>query len=71
MGFKDFLSKNRWAILLTLAVIVTVLLFWLFGWWMFLIIPLVGLAIFFGHLLDKGGKDAVKDFFAKLFSKGN
>lgn len=71
MSFKEFLNKNRWAILLTVGVIVTVLLFWLFGWWMLLIIPLIALAIFFGHLMDKGGKDAVKEFFSKLFSKGN
>lgn len=68
-NFRDFFNKNRWAILLTIGVIVVALLFYVFGWWMLLLGGIIALAVFFGHLMDRDGAGAVKAFFRKLFSK--
>ncbi len=68
--FKELLEKNKWAIVFVVALILLVALFVWLRWWTFLIIPGLAIAVFLGHLMDKGGVDAVKSFFAKLFSKG-
>ena len=68
-SFKDFLNRNKWAILFVLSAAVLVALVFLLKWWSFLVIPLLALAVFFGHLLDQGGADSVKRFFDRLFSK--
>lgn len=68
-NFREFFHKNRWAILLAIGVIAAALLFYVFGWWTLLLGGVVALAIFFGHLMDRGGTGAVKAFFRKLFSK--
>lgn len=70
-NFKDFLDRNKWAILFVVSAIVLVLLVCFLRWWAFLVIPVLALAVFFGHLMDKGGAEAVRSFFDKLFSKGN
>ncbi len=68
-SFKDLFNHNKWAILFAVSAIVAVLLFVLLRWWAFLVIPVLAIAVFFGHLMDKGGTEAVKDFFGKLFSR--
>ena len=62
---KDFFLNHKWAILLSVVAINTVLLIYLIGWWTLLAAVFVAAAIFIGRLLDKGGTEAVKDFFLK------
>ena len=50
----------------TMALII-VLLIYLIGWWTLLALILVAVAVFFGRMIDRGGFDAVKDFFRNLF----
>jgi uncharacterized membrane protein len=68
---KDFFLNHKWAILLSVVAIITVLLIYLIGWWTLLAAVFVAAAIFIGRLLDKGGTEAVKDFFARLFKGKN
>ena len=56
---------------MSIAAIIVVLLFYLIGWWTLLAALLVGIAIFFGKLLDNGGTESVKAFFRKLFKGKN
>ena len=69
--FLDFLQKNKWAIALFFTTIVVVILVVWLRWWAFLVVPALAAAVYIGHLLDKGGIDAVKAFFGKMFSKRN
>lgn len=68
---KEFMESHKWAIVLSVAAIIIVLLFYLIGWWTLLAVLLIGVAIFFGKLLDNGGPGAVKDFFRNLFKGKN
>ncbi|MBQ6077548.1 MAG: hypothetical protein IJK12_02455 [Clostridia bacterium] len=68
---KEFCLKHKWAIALSVVAVVTVLLIYLIGWWTLLAAALVGVAIFFGKLLDNGGTEAVRDFFNRLFKGKN
>ena len=70
-NFKDFLERNKWAILFVASAVVLVLLICFLRWWTLLVVPVLVLSVFFGHLMDKGGPEAVKHFFDKLFSKVN
>ena len=64
---KEFFQNHKWAVVLSAVAIITVLLIYLIGWWTLLAGVLVVLAIFFGRMIDRGGFDAVKDFFRNLF----
>ena len=64
---KDFIQQHKWAVTLGLLAVIVALLIYLIGWWTLLVAVLVGVAVFFGKLLDRGGTEAVRDFFAKLF----
>ena len=68
---KEFCERHKWAIALSAIAIITVLLIYLIGWWTLLAALLVGVAIFFGKLLDNGGTEAVRDFFHRLFKGKN
>lgn len=68
---KEFFQNHKWAIVLSALAVITVLLIYLIGWWTLLVAVFVAIAIFFGRLLDKGGTDAVRDFFARLFKGKN
>lgn len=68
---KEFCQNHKWAIVLSVIAVVTVLLIYLIGWWTLLAALFVAIAIFFGRLLDKGGTDAVRDFFNRLFKGKN
>ena len=68
-NLKDFLIRNKWAIFFVIAVLSLVALFVWLRWWAFLVLGVLGLAAFFGHLMDRGGVNAIKNFFGKLFSK--
>ena len=68
---KEFIEQHKWAIALSLLAVIVVLLIYLIGWWTLLVAALVGIAIFFGKLLDRGGTEAVRSFFAKLFKGKN
>ena len=68
---KEFFQNHKWAVVLSAVAIITVLLIYLIGWWTLLAAAFVAIAIFFGRLLDKGGTDAVRDFFARLFKGKN
>ena len=64
---KEFCQQHKWAIALSILAVIVVLLIYLIGWWTLLVGVLVGVAVFFGKLLDNGGTSAVKEFFARLF----
>lgn len=68
---KEFIERHKWAIALSVIAVIVVLLIYLIGWWTLLVAALVGVAIFFGKLLDRGGAAAVREFFAKLFKGKN
>ena len=64
---KEFFQNHKWAVTLSILALIIVLMIYLIGWWTLLVGVLVVIAIFFGRMIDKGGIDAVKDFFRNLF----
>ena len=64
---KEFIQEHKWAVILSILALIIVLLIYLIGWWTLLVGVLIAVAIFFGRMIDKGGFDAVKDFFRNLF----
>ena len=64
---KEFIQEHKWAVILSVLALIIVLLIYLIGWWTLLVGILIAVAIFFGRMIDKGGFDAVKDFFRNLF----
>ncbi len=64
---KEFIQEHKWAVILSILALVVVLLIYLIGWWTLLVGVLIAVAIFFGRMIDKGGFEAVKDFFRNLF----
>jgi uncharacterized membrane protein len=64
---KEFFQNHKWAVMLSILALIIVLLIYLIGWWTLLAGVLVVIAIFFGRMIDRGGLEAVKDFFRKLF----
>ena len=64
---KDFFQEHKWAVILSVLALIIVLLIYLIGWWTLLAFILVAIAVFFGRMIDRGGFDAVKDFFRNLF----
>jgi uncharacterized membrane protein len=64
---KEFFKDHKWAVILSILALIIVLLIYLIGWWTLLAGVLVAAAIFFGRMIDRGGLDAVKDFFRNLF----
>ena len=65
--FKDLLYRNRWTAAFFAAAAVAVLLFVWLKWWALLAVPVIALATYLGHLMDRGGFNAVKALFVKLF----
>ena len=53
--------------ILSVLALIIVLLIYLIGWWTLLAAVLVVIAVFFGRMIDRGGFDAVKEFFRNLF----
>ncbi len=64
---KEFIQEHKWAVILSIIALIIVLLIYLIGWWTLLVGILIAVAIFFGRMIDKGGFEAVKDFFRNLF----
>ncbi len=64
---KEFFQNHKWAVMLSILALIIVLLIYLIGWWTLLAAVFVAIAIFFGRLIDRGGLEAVKDFFRSLF----
>ena len=64
---REFIQEHKWAVILSVLALIIVLLIYLIGWWTLLVGVLIAVAIFFGRMIDKGGFDAVKDFFRNLF----
>ena len=64
---REFIQEHKWAVILSVLALIIVLLIYLIGWWTLLVGILIAVAIFFGRMIDKGGFDAVKDFFRNLF----
>lgn len=68
MGFRDFLAAYKWTILLvTLGLVFVVLIFTINFWRTLLVFAILGVCVFFGILLDRGGREGVRDFFRKIF----
>ena len=64
---KDFIQNHRWAVILSVLALIIVLMIYLIGWWTLLAAVLVAVAVFFGRMIDRGGFDAVREFFRNLF----
>ena len=64
---KEFIQEHKWAVILSILALIIVLLIYLIGWWTLLAGVLIAVAIFFGRMIDRGGLDAVKDFFHSIF----
>lgn len=64
---KDFFQNHKWAVILSVLALIIVLMIYLIGWWTLLAGVLVVAAVFFGRMIDRGGVDAVKEFFHNLF----
>ncbi|MBQ6235147.1 MAG: hypothetical protein IJK54_04455 [Clostridia bacterium] len=64
---KEFIQEHKWTVILSVLALIVVLLIYLIGWWTLLVGVLIAVAIFFGRMIDKGGFEAVKDFFRNLF----
>ena len=64
---REFFENHRWAVILSILALLIVLMIYLIGWWTLLAGVLVIIAIFFGRMMDRGGGEAVKDFFRNLF----
>lgn len=64
---KDFFQEHKWAVILSILALIIVLLIYLIGWWTLLAVVLVAVAVFFGRMIDRGGLDAVREFFRNLF----
>ena len=58
---REFIRQYQWTILLVAAGIVLTIL----------LLTIVGVCFVLGYTLDKQGTAGVKDFFNKLFHKGN
>lgn len=64
---KEFIQEHKWAVILSILALIIVLMIYLIGWWTLLAGALIAVAIFFGRMIDRGGLDAVKDFFRSIF----
>ena len=65
---KEFCQNHKWAIILSaLALIIVLMIYLTHFWWTLLAGVLVLIAVFFGRMIDKGGVEAVKDFFRSIF----
>ncbi len=71
MSFWEYVKAHKWLfILIGAALLIGILLLTIGFWRTLLIVLLLGVAIFLGCLMDKGGPSAVHDFFNGLFHKG-
>ncbi|HPF53074.1 MAG TPA: DUF2273 domain-containing protein [Eubacteriales bacterium] len=69
---KEFFAEHKWLVVcVSTAIIVGVMLLTLGFWRTLLLTVLISIGTFFGIMLDKGGAQAVSDFFKNLFGKGN
>lgn len=69
---REFIRQYQWTILLVAAGIVLTILLLTIGFFKtLLLLAIVGVCFVLGYTLDKQGTTGVKDFFNKLFHKGN
>ncbi len=69
-NFAEFLRRYKWRLLLViLGILLTVLILTIGFFRTLLLVVIVGIAYFFGMLLDDGGRARVNDFFTRLFGK--
>lgn len=67
---RQFLREHQWTVtLIIIGLILASLLFTIGLWKTLLLFAIVGVAWFFGSMMDKKGGEGVKDFFAQLFNK--
>lgn len=65
---QSFFRQNKWAVLLALAGLVLMILFFTVGFFKTIIVlTVVAFCFFIGGLMDKGGIEEVKNFFKRLF----
>ncbi|MBQ2770409.1 MAG: DUF2273 domain-containing protein [Clostridia bacterium] len=65
---QSFFRQNKWAVLLALAGLVLMILFFTVGFFKTIIVlAVVAFCFFIGGLMDKGGIEEVKNFFKRLF----
>lgn len=68
--FIKFCKENKWAVAMSAAGLVAVILMFSIGFFRtILLVAVVAVCFFLGYLMDKGGIEAVKNFFRNLFSR--
>ena len=67
---RQFLRENQWTVtLIIIGLILAALLFTIGLWKTLLLFIIVGVAWFFGSMLDKKGGAGVKEFFTNFFNR--
>ena len=65
-----FYGEHKWLSILAVAALVLGILFLCIGFWRTLLLAaMVALGVLIGTLVDRGGWQAVKDFFLHIFSR--
>ena len=67
---ERFFRTYKWRIIgIVSGIIFAVLIFTINFWRTLLLTVIVGLCYLFGYLMDQGGREAVAEFFARVFGK--
>lgn len=67
---RQYLHEHQWTVtLIVIGIVLASLLFTIGLWKTLLLFIIVGLAWFFGSMLDKKGGEGVKEFFSNLFNR--
>ncbi len=66
-----YIMEHKWAVgLAVYGFIAAILMLTINFWRTLLLVLLTGLGFVMGYLLDKGGVESVRAFFARVFRKG-
>lgn len=67
---RQFVRTHQWTVTLVIAgIVLSVLLFTIGLWRTLLLFAIVGVAGYFGMMLDRNGSDGVVRFFRDLFGR--
>lgn len=69
--FLAFIKQHRWTVgLAAYGLLIAILMLTINFWRTLLILLFTGAGFLIGWLMDRGGAEAVKEFFQRLFKKG-
>ncbi len=74
MNLKDWIKRlleyRRWTVLfVAVGVVLFILIVTVNFWRTLLLCAIIGVCVFFGQLMDRGGPDNVKRFFDRILPK--